>query len=377
MTDTQEQDPVERYLAQVLADCGEDESGHVPSEAELADTEGSESAEGEQQSSQSGEEQSGEEQSGEEQSDGEPVRHALAVVTAAGAEYAAGDREHLFTIQSISKPFVYAMALDEIGHDGVRQAVGMEPSGEAFNELSLEGGTGRPLNPMINAGAIATHQLISGAHGEPSVLPATASRAGRTDEVRRRTARIIAGLSAFAGRRLQVDWATADEEYEEGYRNFAIAHMLRTHHVFDAAPAHVVRGYIDQCAVLVTVQDIARMAATLANNGVHPESGTRVISARAARQTLSVMATCGMYDASGRWLTEIGIPAKSGVSGGIIGVLPGQLGLASFAPRLNDEGNSVQGVEMFKRLTDDFGLHLMASDRVDIADNLHQGQPSD
>lgn len=257
MTDTQEHDPVERYLAQVLADCGEDESGHVPSEAQLADTEGSESAEGEQQSS----------QSGEEQSDAEPVRHALAVVTASGAEYAAGDREHLFTIQSISKPFVYAMALDEIGHDGVQQAVGMEPSGEAFNELSLEGGTGRPLNPMINAGAIATHQLISGAHGEPTVLPEAASRAGRTDEVRRRTARIIAGLSAFAGRPLQVDWATADEEYEEGYRNFAIAHMLRTHHVFDAAPAQVVRGYIDQCAVLVTVQDIARMAATLANNG--------------------------------------------------------------------------------------------------------------
>src|SRR5699024_6850527 len=123
---------------------------------------------------------------------------------------------------------------------------------------------------------------------------------------------------------------------------------------------------------LVTVQDVARMAATLANSGVHPQTGEQVISAHAARQTLSVMATCGMYDGSGRWLAQIGIPAQSGISGGIMGVLPGRLGAASFAPRLDEEGNSVQGVEMFRRLSEDLGLHLMASERRPVAQTLEE-----
>lgn len=250
--------------------------------------------------------------------------------------------------------------------------MGTEPSGEAFNELSLEGGTGRPLNSMINAGAIVAHQLVrdeaySADDGGPE-------QKTRTDVVRRRTARILDGLSGFAGRRLQVDWELSDTEFREDYRNIAIANMLKTHQVLDADPEEAVRGYSDQCTVLVTVQDIARMAATLANNGLHPETGKRVVSEQAARHTLSVMATCGMYDGSGRWLARIGIPAKSGISGGIIGVLPGQVGLASFAPRLDDQGNSVQGVEMFERLSHDLGLHLMASERRDIAACLKEFQ---
>ncbi|GAA1823446.1 glutaminase A [Nesterenkonia flava] len=341
MTDHAETQPVEDYLARVLADCGEDTSGHLPSDAEDLDSD-------------------------------VPGQHALALTTAEGAEYAAGDTDHLFTIQSIAKPFVYAMAIDDLGLERVQEAVGMEPSGEAFNELSLEGGTGRPLNPMINAGAIATHQLVDPQDYEPLPQPGDASEAQRSESVMRRSARILAGLRAFAGRDLQVDWESADAEYDDGYRNLAIAHMLRTHGVLEVEPEEAVRGYIDQCSVLVTVQDIARMAATLANNGLHPETGERVVSQRAARQTLSVMATCGMYDASGRWLAQVGIPAKSGVSGGIIGVLPGQVGLASFAPRLDDEGNSVQGVEMFKRLSQDLGLHLMANERRDIAESLRQ-----
>ncbi len=335
-TPAREHDDVEEYLAAVLEDCGEDTSGEVaPGLPELGE--------------------------------GDPLRHALAVATADGTEYSAGDDEHLFTIQSISKPFVYALAIDDVGMDRVQRYVGMEPSGEAFNELSLEGQTGRPLNSMINAGAIATHQLVDSQDHNP--LEDGPERPERTEQVRRRTARILEGLSAFADRELRIDWETADDD---SHRNLAIAHMLKTHEVLETEPEEAVLGYNEQCSVLVTVQDIARMAATLANNGLHPETGTRVISEHAARQTLSVMATCGMYDASGEWLARIGIPAKSGISGGIIGVLPGQVGLASFAPRLDEAGNSVQGQEMFERLSQDLGLHLMADERRDIAACLKQ-----
>ncbi len=330
---------VSEYLDHVLAECGEDTSGEVSRDIPAPGAT-------------------------------DPALHALAVVTADGSEYASGDDDHYFTIQSISKPFVYALALDDAGLERVHEAVGTEPSGEAFNELSLEGGTGRPLNPMINAGAIVTHQLVTPKPESPDADPQ--HTISQSSEVQRRTARIVEGLSAFAGRDLQVEQDLAEEEYSKDYRNLAIAHMLKTHEVLAAEPEEAVRGYTDQCCVLVTVRDIARMAATLANNGIHPETGERVVSEQAARRTLSVMATCGMYDGSGRWLARIGIPAKSGISGGIIGVLPGQVGLASFAPRLDDEGNSIQGVEMFARLSADLGLHLMASERRDVAQRLRE-----
>ncbi|MGJ9374078.1 glutaminase A [Nesterenkonia sp. CF4.4] len=295
---------------------------------------------------------------------------ALALATADGQECSAGDDEHLFTIQSISKPFVYALALDDIGLDRVREMVGMEPSGEAFNELSLEGGTGRPLNPMINAGAIATHHLVD--HTSHEEHPGGRHSDSRTSEVRSRTTRILDGMSAFAGRALEIDWDAAEEEYSTAYRNMAIAHMLKSHGSLETEPDEAVRGYIDQCSILVTVKDIARMAATLANNGVNPETGQRVVSAESARTTLGIMATCGMYDASGRWLTQVGIPAKSGISGGIIGVLPGQVGIASFAPRLNEEGSSVQGVAMFQHLSNELSLHLMSNERINVIEELER-----
>ncbi|RJN32955.1 glutaminase A [Nesterenkonia natronophila] len=325
---------VSEYLNHVLAECGEDTSGEISEDIPAPGAT-------------------------------DPALHALALVTADGSEYGAGDDEHYFTIQSISKPFVYALALDDSGLERVHESVGTEPSGEAFNELSLEGGTGRPLNPMINAGAIVTHQLVN---PQPTDSKNNGQHTtSQSPDVQTRTARIVEGLSAFAGRDLKVDHELAEDEYSKDYRNLAIAHMLKTHDVLATEPEEAVRGYTDQCCVLVTVRDLARMAATLANNGVHPETGERVVSEGAARRTLSVMATCGMYDGSGRWLARIGIPAKSGISGGIIGVLPGQVGLASFAPRLDDEGNSIQGVEMFARLCADLGLHLMASERRDVA----------
>lgn len=272
----------------------------------------------------------------------DPDRLGAVFATIDGEVYGAGDVDVEFTIQSISKPFAYALALFDRGFDAVLAKVGVEPSGEAFNEISLDA-TGRPLNPMINAGAIAAHALA----GPEGSAPAA------------RVERVIDGLSAFAGRRLRVDEAACASEMEHAHRNLAIAHMLRSHEILTEDPRDVVVGYLRQCSVLVTARDLAMMAATLANRGVNPLSGERVVGERVVRQVLSVMATCGMYDAAGDWATQVGIPAKSGVAGGLIGALPGQLGIATFSPRLDAHGNSVRGVSLFGRFSSDMGLHVM------------------
>ena len=260
-----------------------------------------------------------------------------------GELYASGDTDSLFTIQSISKPFVYALALADRGFEKVLDKVGVEPSGEPFNEISLEDSSGRPLNPMINAGAITTHSLVG---------TETMNRAERME-------RVISGLSAFAGRSLEVDEAVYSSEIEHAHRNLAIAHMLRSHDILTENPTGVVEGYTRQCSLLVTVQDLAMMAATLANYGIQPVTGEQVVPKTVVRQVLSVMFTCGMYNAAGDWATQVGIPAKSGVGGGIIGAVPGQLGLATFSPRLDVHGNSVRGVSLFERFSSDMGMHVM------------------
>jgi glutaminase len=263
--------------------------------------------------------------------------------TVDGEVYGAGDIDTEFTIQSISKPFTYALALSDRGFDPVLAKVGVEPSGEAFNEISLERDTGRPRNPMINAGAITAHSLAGGEDLQPA----------------ERVERVVQGLSAFAGRQLTVDEAVCVSEMESAYRNLAIAHMLRSHNILTDDPRAVVEGYVRQCSVLVTARDLAMMAATLANRGVNPLTGERVIGEPVVRQVLSVMATCGMYDAAGDWATQVGIPAKSGVAGGLIGALPGQIGIATFSPRLDPHGNSVRGIALFERFSSDMGLHVM------------------
>jgi glutaminase len=273
----------------------------------------------------------------------DPERLGAVFAMVDGAVYGAGDVDIEFTIQSISKPFTYALALADRGFDAVLAKVGVEPSGEAFNELSLEGGSGRPLNPMINAGAITTYSLA----GEEGLTAAE-----RLDHV-------VSGLSAFAGRRLLIDESVCASEMEHAHRNLAIAHMLRSYNILTEDPATVVEGYTRQCSLLVTARDLAMMAATLANHGVNPLSGERVVSESVVRQVLSVMSTCGMYDAAGDWATQVGIPAKSGVAGGLIGALPGQIGIATLSPRLDTHGNSTRGVSLFGRFSSDMGLHVM------------------
>ena len=260
-----------------------------------------------------------------------PERFGICVATVDGAVYAAGDADVEFTIQSMSKPFTYALALADRGVAEMDERVGVEPSGEAFNEISLDPETGRPRNAMINAGALLTHSLVDG------------------EDAAARSQRVLAGFSRFAGRDLVVDESAFSSEFASAHRNLGMAHLLKASGVLECDPVEVVEGYTRQCSITVSCRDLAMMAATLANAGTHPLTQERLLSRPVVRQVMSVMMTCGMYDAAGDWMTDVGIPAKSGVSGGVIGALPGQVGVAVFSPRLDTHGSSVRGVQVFER----------------------------
>ena len=269
----------------------------------------------------------------------DPQQLALALATIDGSVYSTGDDDAEFTIQSMSKPFAYAYSLQALGFDAVLAKVGVEPSGEAFNQISLDEDN-TPKNPMINSGAITIHSLLP-----------------KTGSCRAETLRQF--LSQLAGRELSFDEQVYQSELKTAFRNLSIGYMLRSVEVLEQDPVEVVEGYIRQCAIQVTVKDLARMSSVLANGGVHPHTGEQILSRQVVRQVLSVMMSCGMYDAAGDWLTTVGIPAKSGVAGGIIGVLPAQVGIAVFSPPLDEHGNSVRGIDIFERLSADMGLHLM------------------
>ncbi|MDX1374300.1 MAG: glutaminase A [Burkholderiales bacterium] len=275
----------------------------------------------------------------------DPDWFGICLVTMDGAAYAVGDCEQPFTIQSISKPFVYGIALHDRGWEGVARKIGVEPSGDAFNSISLDPQTGAPLNPMINAGAIASTGLVAGESAE--------------SQWRRITDR----MAAFMGHPVGVDEDVYRSESATGFRNRAIAWMLKNFGIVDGEPMAVLENYFRQCSIRVTCRDLAGMAATLANGGIEPVSGARALPAEHVERVLSVMATCGMYDYAGSWMYEVGMPAKSGVSGGIIAVLPGRFGIGIFSPRLDQKGNSVRGIEVCRRLSQDFGLHIFAKAR--------------
>ncbi|MEU3013320.1 glutaminase A [Nocardia asteroides] len=270
----------------------------------------------------------------------EPDAFGLCLATADGLIYRVGDTEAGFTIQSISKPFTYALALADRGVDGVAAHIDVEPSGEPFNEISLQPDTQRPSNPMINSGAITAASLITGR-----------DTTDKFERVRR-------CYSRFAGRELTMDEAVYRSEARTGFRNRAIGYMLRSVGIIDVDPDDAVDRYFRQCSIEVTCADLAVMAATLADNGVNPKTRERALSTALTERVLSVMTTCGMYNAAGDWVTTVGLPAKSGVGGGIIAVLPGQLGISVYSPRLDAHGNSVRGVAACRELSRRLELHF-------------------
>jgi glutaminase len=269
-----------------------------------------------------------------------PAHFGIGLATIDGYVYEAGDSTVEFTIQSISKAFVFALALETVGPVRVEAKIGVEPSGEAFNSIRLTADN-RPFNAMVNAGAIACSGLIHSVEGSGAFEC------------------VLDALSRFAGRKLAVDEAVYESERSTGDRNRAIGYMLRNYSVVEGNVDEVLDVYFRQCSILVTARDLAVMAATLANRGVNPVTNERVITPYAVARTLSVMTSSGMYDYAGEWIYRVGVPAKSGVGGGIIAALPAQIGLGTFSPPLDSHGNSVRGLKVCEKLSSHFHLHVL------------------
>jgi glutaminase len=270
----------------------------------------------------------------------DPDWFGICIATTEGNIYETGDSRKEFTIQSISKPFVYGLALEDNGRADVLTKIGVEPTGDAFNSISLDPGTGRPANPMINAGAIASAGLVM----------------GHDDD--KKTNRVLDMMSAYAGRPLTIDEMVYRSESETGYRNRAIGYMLRNFDILGDDPSAILELYFKQCSILVNCCDLAVMGATLANAGINPLTRERAVRGEYVENVISVMGSCGMYDYAGEWIYKVGMPAKSGVAGGILAVLPGRLGIGVFSPRLDGRGNSVRGIEVCNRVSMDFNLHM-------------------
>ncbi|MBD2447092.1 glutaminase A [Nostoc sp. FACHB-152] len=269
-----------------------------------------------------------------------PDLFSICIVTVDGQVYEVGDSQQLFTIQSMSKVFAYGLALEDHGRDYVLTRVGVEPTGDAFNSIILDEQSKRPYNPMVNAGAIATTSLIKGA--------------GATERLNR----VLDMFRRYTGHDVFVDISVFTSERSTGHRNRAMAHLMLNFGMIDHNIEEALDLYFQQCAVIVNCHDLAVMGATLANRGINPITGERAVDHQYIKDMLSVMYTCGMYNFAGEWAYTIGIPAKSGVCGGIFAVVPNQMGIGVFSPLLDVRGNSVRGVEVCKELSRQLCLHM-------------------
>ena len=271
-------------------------------------------------------------------------RFGVCVVGTSGRVYSAGDADVSFAMMSISKPFVFALVCQEVGPGRVRDLVGVNGTGLPFNSLAAveRSGDGR-TNPMVNSGAIATTSLV----------------AGNTHDERWEV--VLDGLSRFAGRSLELDGGVYESATRTSHRNRALADLLESFGRIYADPAEALDLYTRQCSVSVTARDLAVMGATLADGGVNPVTGERVIDESVCRYTLAVMTTAGLYETSGDWLYDVGLPGKSGIGGGIVTVSPGKGGLGTFSPPLDTAGNSVRGQLVARFLSERLGLDLFSS----------------
>ncbi|KRA80611.1 glutaminase A [Altererythrobacter sp. Root672] len=273
-----------------------------------------------------------------------PDLFGISVVATHGEIYSAGAADHLFPLMSVSKPFVFALVCQQIGPDEARRRIGVNATGFPFNsttplELSPDGRT----NPMVNPGAIATASLAPGGNTEA------------------KWQFILDGLSVFAGRTLSVNDEVVESVRATNFRNRELAQLLHEAGALFCGPAEAVDLYTRQCCLDVSAKDIAVMGATLARGGVNPITRERVVDPTVCHYTLAVMATAGLYETSGDWLYEIGLPGKSGIGGGIVTVSPGKGGLGTFAPLLDAAGNSVKGQLTARYLSQHLGMDLFLS----------------
>ncbi len=273
-----------------------------------------------------------------------PDLFAISMVGVDGTTHTVGDANQPFSIQSIAKPFVFALVCEALGGGEARRKIGVNGTGLPFNSvMAIELNRDRTMNPMVNAGAIATTSLAPGETAEE-----------KWDFVR-------SGLSRLAGRELSLDPEVYASEAATNDRNRGIARLLHGYQRMYFDPDEATDIYTRQCSLNVTVTDIAIMGATLADGGVNPITGETVIDAGRCRQVLAVMATAGLYEQSGDWLYEVGLPGKSGVSGGLVTIAPGKGGLGTYAPKLDSAGNSIKGQLVTRFLSDRLGLNLFAS----------------
>jgi glutaminase len=288
----------------------------------------------------------------------DPNLFGIAITTVDGELYTAGDALAPFTIQSVSKPFMYGYALQHHGRTAVLKKVGVEPTGEAFNSIVLDEAQNRPFNPMVNAGAIAMAEMMLG------------------DTQSERIANMKSLFSSLAARRLDIDETVFASELATGHRNRAIAYMMLNTAMLERDPAEVLDLYFRQCSVNVTARDLAMMAATLANDGMNPRTRQQVFDPQYVRDIVSVMNSCGMYDYAGEWAYEVGMPAKSGVSGCIIAVIPGQVGICVYSPPIDKQGNSVRGIKACLEISDEFDLHAF-NNRTNVRSVIRRAYRAD
>jgi glutaminase len=274
----------------------------------------------------------------------DPDLFGICVVGTSGNVYTAGAFDHEFAIMSVSKPFVFAMVCEALGPEAVRDKVGVNATGRAFNSAEgIERGNDGRTNPMVNSGAIAT----------TSLTPGTA--------IEEKWRLILDGLSRFAGRPLALNEEVYTSASATNFRNRSLAGMLQSFGRIYCDPAEAVELYTRQCSLNVSAKDLAVMGATLADGGVNPVTRERVVDPMVCHYALAVMATAGLYETSGDWLYDIGLPGKSGIGGGIVAVSPGKGGLGVFAPPLDAAGNSVRGQLVARFLSEELGLSLFAS----------------
>jgi glutaminase len=266
---------------------------------------------------------------------------SIVITTVDGESYTVGDSDISFSLQSTSKPFTYGLILEDYGRDFVLSKIGVEPTGEAFNSIvELEKNTHKPYNPMINSGALAISSFLCG------------------NDLNSSMANLENFFSGFAGRKLPINELIFESEKKTAHRNRSIAHLLKHFGVIEGSIDDYLDLYFKQCSFWLNTKDLSLMAATLANKGIHPLTNQRAIKEEFVGDILSLMFTCGMYDTSGKWAYSVGIPAKSGVSGAIFGVVPGQLGIAVYSPSINEHGHSVRGLKVFQDLSRELNLSI-------------------
>ena len=265
----------------------------------------------------------------------------VVIATKDGKIFSAGDIDYRFSIQSVSKPFTAALIMAQQGPEAIREKIGVEPTGMPFNsKIALEMYEQRSVNPMVNAGAIAAVSLV------------------QADSEEQRWNLVMENIEGFAGETLSVLEEVYNSEYETAWSNRAIANLLYNYERLYADPEESLRVYTRQCSIGVNTKNLAIMGATLANAGVNPITGKRMLPAEHVPELLAIMASAGFYDESGEWMFNAGLPSKTGVGGGIVSVVPGKFAIAAFSPRLNGPGNSIRSMRAIRQIAGELGVGL-------------------